>query len=220
LSLGSRTFDEIVQRVAECEWAIHVPVEIEPDPEKFAGDGYHPSESGYADFGEAIRTYLEPVGTSSESTYDGTNVAPVRGWPKVARLIVAKSYLLHRCWSIGITLLLSVNATRQEPSTARCHCEPIGFTSLREVGLRHCKPIGFTSLREMGLRHCKPTGFTSLREVGLRHCEPEGRGNLPTLARYNRFNPHPKSTSMQGPSDQAGAQQPGGDCHTRFAGSQ
>ncbi len=77
LGLRSRTFDQIVQRVAQSEWAIHVPVQIKPDRNKFAGDGYHPSESGYADFGEAISTCLDPVGTNAESSYEGTNVAPI-----------------------------------------------------------------------------------------------------------------------------------------------
>ncbi len=78
LGLRSRTFDDIVRNVAEQDWAIHVPVTIHPDPDKFAGDGYHPSESGYADFGDAISLRLDPVGTRSEESYSGTNVAPIR----------------------------------------------------------------------------------------------------------------------------------------------
>ncbi len=45
-------FDDVARKVvAEYENALHVPVDFEPQPDKFAPDGYHPSEQGYSEFG-------------------------------------------------------------------------------------------------------------------------------------------------------------------------
>ncbi len=50
--MRARTFDEVAQEVvAEHPNALHVPVDFDPHPEKFADDGYHPSEESYAEFG-------------------------------------------------------------------------------------------------------------------------------------------------------------------------
>ncbi|MFK8031734.1 MAG: SGNH/GDSL hydrolase family protein [Gammaproteobacteria bacterium] len=78
LGWRSKTFDSIVARVAaERPLVVHIPVDIEPDPVKFAGDGYHPSESGYADFGEGISDALQPVGKNGSYVGSG-NVTPIR----------------------------------------------------------------------------------------------------------------------------------------------
>ena len=53
--LRAQTFDAIVRQATEDQpGAMHIPVDFDIDPEKFAADGYHPSESGYAELGEAI----------------------------------------------------------------------------------------------------------------------------------------------------------------------
>lgn len=55
--LGVRAidFDRAAQQViARFPRAIHVPVEFETIHDKFAPDGYHPSEIGYATFGESM----------------------------------------------------------------------------------------------------------------------------------------------------------------------
>lgn len=46
------------QALARHPTAIHVPVAFDPDPEKFAADGFHPSEVGYQEFGQAMATAI------------------------------------------------------------------------------------------------------------------------------------------------------------------
>lgn len=64
--MRSRVFDEIVRDVVEpLPNTVHVPVDFEPAPHRFAGDGYHPSEESYAEFGRymadgLIRTANSP----------------------------------------------------------------------------------------------------------------------------------------------------------------
>ncbi|MEM7081374.1 MAG: SGNH/GDSL hydrolase family protein [Pseudomonadota bacterium] len=75
LGLRAEILDTVTQQVADETGSIHVPVDIEPDPMKFADDGYHPSESGYADFGEAISLSLESV--NSAFSRPRQNVVPL-----------------------------------------------------------------------------------------------------------------------------------------------
>ena len=50
--MRGRSFDEVARQVvARRPNVIHVPVDVDPDPQKFALDGYHPSEESYAEFG-------------------------------------------------------------------------------------------------------------------------------------------------------------------------
>lgn len=55
LGLRARDFDlaarEIIARYPQ---VIHVPVEFETTPDKFAPDGYHPNEASYVTFGEGM----------------------------------------------------------------------------------------------------------------------------------------------------------------------
>ena len=53
--MRSRSFDAATRKVvAEHANAVHVPVDFEPEPHRFAADGYHPSEEGYAEFGRRM----------------------------------------------------------------------------------------------------------------------------------------------------------------------
>jgi len=50
--MRSRSFDEALRTlVGGRPNAVHVPLDIEADPSKFAPDGYHPSEESYTEFG-------------------------------------------------------------------------------------------------------------------------------------------------------------------------
>lgn len=50
--MRGRLFDEEVRKVvAGVPNTVHVPLDFEPDPQEFAGDGYHPSEESYVKFG-------------------------------------------------------------------------------------------------------------------------------------------------------------------------
>lgn len=50
--MRARIFDKVAIKVINgYRNAIHVPLDFEPDPEKFAPDGYHPSEESYVEFG-------------------------------------------------------------------------------------------------------------------------------------------------------------------------
>ena len=86
LGMRAQTFDRIARRVAnEQPGARHLPVEFEPDPTKFAADGYHPSESSYTDLGELIGQSLTPVGRRATEEYSGTNVFPIRPLGEVSK---------------------------------------------------------------------------------------------------------------------------------------
>ena len=62
-----RFFDMVAREVvAGHAYAVYVPVEFTPGPEKFSSDGYHPSESSYVEFGESVATAL--VGHVNRST--------------------------------------------------------------------------------------------------------------------------------------------------------
>ncbi len=55
IGLRGRTFDHAARDVIdECSGVIHVPIEFETSPEKFADDGFHPSETAYLDFADAV----------------------------------------------------------------------------------------------------------------------------------------------------------------------
>lgn len=76
LGLRAKTFDHIINQVAsELPGAYYVPLEFEPDPSKFAPDGYHPSESSCADLGELLAESLSPVRRRAVEYYRGANVA-------------------------------------------------------------------------------------------------------------------------------------------------
>lgn len=53
--LRGETFDDAAQEIiARHPQAVYVPLRFEPMPEKFAADGYHPSEESYREFGQAM----------------------------------------------------------------------------------------------------------------------------------------------------------------------
>ena len=57
--LRAREFDEIAREVAIANQnAFHIPLDFEPDPEKFSPDGYHPSEESYVEFGQHMADRL------------------------------------------------------------------------------------------------------------------------------------------------------------------
>lgn len=50
--MRGRSFDEVARKVIDrLPNSVHVPLDVESDPSKFAPDGYHPSEESYAEFG-------------------------------------------------------------------------------------------------------------------------------------------------------------------------
>ena len=50
--MRSRSFDAVASEVASgIQGIVYVPLNFEPEPEKFAPDGYHPSEESYGEFG-------------------------------------------------------------------------------------------------------------------------------------------------------------------------
>ncbi len=54
--------------------AVYVPVEIPPDTRQFAADGYHPSETGYREFGRVTAARLIDGGTSGRDILPATAV--------------------------------------------------------------------------------------------------------------------------------------------------
>ena len=57
--MRGRTFDAIAKKVVDRHPnSLHIPLDFEPDPDKFAPDGYHPSEESYAEFGRHMAEKL------------------------------------------------------------------------------------------------------------------------------------------------------------------
>ena len=55
IGLRGRTFDQAVRDVvARHGRVVHVPIDLKISPEKFAADGFHPSEESYVDFAVAV----------------------------------------------------------------------------------------------------------------------------------------------------------------------
>ncbi|MBT8049620.1 MAG: SGNH/GDSL hydrolase family protein [Gammaproteobacteria bacterium] len=55
LGMRGRVFDEVAREVAEGKQnALHLPLDFDPHPDKFAPDGYHPSEESYPEFGRHV----------------------------------------------------------------------------------------------------------------------------------------------------------------------
>ncbi len=64
--MRGRAFDEIVRQVvSEQGNAEHVPLDFEPDPSRFAPDGYHPSEESYTEFGRHMADRLLAMAANS-----------------------------------------------------------------------------------------------------------------------------------------------------------
>ena len=61
--LRARQFDSAARELAAgYPGVVYVPVDFEPDPHKFAPDGYHPSEEGYTEFGREVASGLLAAG--------------------------------------------------------------------------------------------------------------------------------------------------------------
>ena len=57
--MRGRVFDDVARRVVDdFSNTFHVPLDFEPDPSRFAPDGYHPSEESYAEFGRHMADRL------------------------------------------------------------------------------------------------------------------------------------------------------------------
>ncbi len=63
-------FDGIAREVVDGHPdTLHVPVDFETDPEKFAPDGYHPSEESYAEFGRHMADGLLEVEAANSTRH-------------------------------------------------------------------------------------------------------------------------------------------------------
>lgn len=57
--LRGRLLEDVARTVVDGHRsAVHVPLDFEPEPDKFAADGYHPSEEGYVEFGRQMADSL------------------------------------------------------------------------------------------------------------------------------------------------------------------
>lgn len=53
--LRGKTFDRAACKVvSHYPWAVYVPLDFDPTPDKFSADGYHPSEASYTLFGQMM----------------------------------------------------------------------------------------------------------------------------------------------------------------------
>lgn len=55
IALRGRTFDQAAQDVLRRhDRVVHVPIDVEAGPDKFADDGFHPSEVSYVEFADTV----------------------------------------------------------------------------------------------------------------------------------------------------------------------
>lgn len=72
MGLRAKTFDqEIAQLLRQFPNTVHVPIAFDPSDDAFAGDGFHPSETSYAAFGQAMAQALLLHKTMLSMTRDG-----------------------------------------------------------------------------------------------------------------------------------------------------
>lgn len=68
LGIRARSLDHAAIAVARrFPGAVHVPLDFDPDPSGFAGDGYHPSEESYVTFGRFMADGL--IALAGETTH-------------------------------------------------------------------------------------------------------------------------------------------------------
>lgn len=57
--MRARSFERVTKQIVERRpYVEHTPVDFDPDPALFAGDGYHPSEKSYQAFGQGMAEAL------------------------------------------------------------------------------------------------------------------------------------------------------------------
>ena len=62
MGIRAKSFDAIAQGIAaQRDRVIHIPLEIDPRPEKFAADGYHPSVESYRELGNHVAEMMAPL---------------------------------------------------------------------------------------------------------------------------------------------------------------
>jgi hypothetical protein len=67
--MRARSFEYVTRQLTdEHPFVRHVPVDFDPDPAKFAADGYHPSEESYQEFGRSMAEGLSCTATASRPT--------------------------------------------------------------------------------------------------------------------------------------------------------
>jgi len=60
--LRGKTFDMAARKmVSQYPWAVYVPLDFDPTPDKFSADGYHPSEESYRMFGQMMADRIAPA---------------------------------------------------------------------------------------------------------------------------------------------------------------
>lgn len=66
--MRSRSFDEELREILEgLPNCVYVPLDFDPDPDKFAPDGYHPSEESYEEYGRHLSDKLLEVAKQRDS---------------------------------------------------------------------------------------------------------------------------------------------------------
>ena len=66
--LRGKTFDRAARKmVSRKPWAVYVPLDFDPTPDRFSADGYHPSEASYSLFGQLMAERIAPVNKNNPS---------------------------------------------------------------------------------------------------------------------------------------------------------
>jgi len=59
MGIRARMFDDLARiEVSKRDNVVHVPLEIDPGPEKFSSDGFHPSPSSYRELGRQVASSI------------------------------------------------------------------------------------------------------------------------------------------------------------------
>ena len=74
LGIRARVFDDAArQEVLKRARAVHVPIEVDPGPERFCSDGFHPSRATYQELGREIATAISTSLNSDSQTAPGSS---------------------------------------------------------------------------------------------------------------------------------------------------
>jgi hypothetical protein len=68
--MRAKSFDEAAGDVVSAHrGALHVPIDFEAGPGKFADDGYHPSEESYIEFGRQVADRLLALESANHASH-------------------------------------------------------------------------------------------------------------------------------------------------------
>ncbi len=73
MGIRARAFDDAARHeVTKRRKVLHIPIEVDPGPERFSADGFHPSPASYTELGRQIAAAIRLVMNCDSSTVSGS----------------------------------------------------------------------------------------------------------------------------------------------------